>query len=402
MPVDYLLHENIIMDRLQTLFSLYLQSRASDAEVTEMLSLMRVEPAENVKEILAVCLTDPPDIITEPVDWNAMWAVIEEKMERTPRLATVKTMQPAKRWWALAGIFLFMAGIGYWLIDQLDETASVATKNITTVKADVKPGITGAVLTLPDGKIIVLDTASNGVIAENGSGSIIKGSDGVSVAPGRNNTATTEYATLTTPFGRTQDVTLSDGSRVWLNAGSSIYFPVVFSGKERKVVITGEVYFEVAENKARPFRVQVGDASAQVLGTSFNINAYPDEKLVRTTLLTGSLRMTKGSSSGLLIPGQQASFTPHSNDVRVIADPHAANAIAWVNGFFHFDKADIHTVMRQIARWYDVEIEYKGQPTTDRFGGDIQRNLPLSSVLKALEKSQVHFKIENKKIVVMP
>jgi transmembrane sensor len=388
------------MDRLRTLFSLYVRNSASDAEVTEMLLLMRNKPAEEVKALLETGLVSQPDTTSEPVDWNAMWAVIEKEIETGDTHKTrIQHMPSSKRWWAFAAALLLAVCGVYWLSTQRSKTVP-SLSNTAPVKYDVAPGSTGAVLTLSGGKTIVLDTASNGILAASGNASIVKGKDGVSVVAESSNTI--EYATLTTALGRTQNMTLSDGTRVWLNAGSSIYFPIAFPGKERMVSITGEVYFEVKENAASPFRIKCADAVMEVLGTHFNINAYHDEKFVRTTLLTGSLKVTKGASSGILKPGQQASFI--SNDVGLVIkdEPFAVNAIAWVNGFFHFEKADIQTVMKQIARWYDVEIEYKGDPTTDRFGGDMQRNLPLSSVLKALEKSQVHFKLEGKKLMVMP
>ena len=389
------------MDRLQTLVFLYLNNRASDAELAEMFLLIRSRPAEEVKVLMEAGVVDLPDSITEPVDWQSMWQAIEKEMKTDhSRKAQVRLIQPAKRWWAFAAIFLLMIVGGYWLSSILNQQSTPVVSGKPPVKYDAAPGSTGAVLTLPDGKTIVLDTASNGLLASSGNASILKGKDGVSVAAG--NSTTIAYATLTTALGKTQSMTLSDGTRVWLNAGSSIYFPVTFPGKERRVTITGEVYFEVAENAASPFRINVGDAVMEVLGTHFNINAYRDEKFVRTTLLTGKLKVSKGNSSGMLKPGQQAVFASDATSLVVTDHPAAFNDIAWVNGFFHFDKADIHTVMRQIARWYDVEIEYRGNPTADRFGGDMQRNLPLSSVLKALQKSQVHFKMEEKKLVVMP
>jgi ferric-dicitrate binding protein FerR (iron transport regulator) len=392
--------KNLAMDRLQILFSLYTANKASDAEVSEMLLLMRSRPAEEVKALLEAGAVNQTGANTEAVDWNAMWTVIGKEIETGDSLKTpVSNMQSPKRWWAIAAVLLLVISGVYWLAVQPNKRVPDVSKT-ASLKHDVAPGSTGAVLTLPGGKTIVLDTASNGLLAVSDHASIRKGSDGVSVVAGNSNTM--EYATLTTTPGRTQNMTLSDGTRVWLNAGSSIYFPVAFSGKERTVTITGEVYFEVTENAASPFRINVGDAVMEVLGTHFNINAYEDEKIVRTTLLTGSLKVTKGTSSGILKPGQQASFIPNDVHLAIKDEPSAFNTIAWINGFFHFEKAGIHTVMRQIARWYDVEIAYKGDPTTDLFGGDMQRNLPLSSVLKALEKSQVHFKIEGRKLVVMP
>jgi transmembrane sensor len=385
------------MDRLQTLVLLYINDQASDAEVSEMLFLLRTEPANDVKALLLRSYSDNGLPVKETADWQAMWAVIEAEMH-TEVKQPVK-LPTVKRWWAFAAVLILIAGAGYWMVSKpaIDVPIVTAAKQSTP---DIAPGATGAVLTMPDGRKIILDTASNGIVATGDQSAVLKGDNGITVEAAQS--VTPAYATLTTPLGRTQNMVLSDGTRVWLNAGSSIYFPVAFTAAERRVQITGEVYFEVAENKRSPFRVNVNGALLEVLGTKFNINAYPDEKAVKTTLLSGSLQISKDGSSGILKPEQQALFAKGSAKISITDDPFASNSIAWVNGFFHFEKADIYTVMRQIARWYDVEIVYDGNPTNDRFGGDMQRNLPLSAVLKALQKSQVHFKIEEKKLIVMP
>ncbi len=390
------------MNRLQVLIRSYLQDRATDDEVTEMLVLLRTEPKENVMSLLESSVADDDSLPAKTVvDWHAMWAAIEMEMDAEKNLVQTpvrSVWQNRKRWFSFAAILLLLITGGYWISVQVEKKETLA--KTTSVAKEILPGTTGAVLTLPDGKIIVLDTASNGLLAASGGTSFVKGSGGVMVAAG--GSSTVAYATLATNMQRTQTITLADSTRVWLNAGSSIYFPLAFTGKDRRVTITGEVYFEVAENKTKPFYVKVGDAEIKVLGTHFNINAYADEKFVKTTLLTGSIALTKGSLSGLLKPGQQASFAPGIANLMITDESAASDAIAWVHGFFHFEKADIHTVMRQIARWYDVEVVYQGNVTVDRFGGDLQRNLPLSAILKALEKSQVHFKIEDRKLIVLP
>jgi ferric-dicitrate binding protein FerR (iron transport regulator) len=196
-------------------------------------------------------------------------------------------------------------------------------------------------------------------------------------------------------------MTLSDGSKVWLNAGSSVRFPVAFTGNERKVSITGEAYFEVARDAYKPFIVKDinRNAEVQVLGTHFNVNTYDDEPVMKVTLLEGAVKVIKGISTRLLKPGQQAQV---GSDVKVITGIDTEEVMAWKNGRFQFKKASLQEVMRQVARWYDVEIVYEGKIIPQEFGGKMQRDLKLSEVLEGLAKSQVHFRIEKKKVVVMP
>ncbi|HEY9259959.1 FecR family protein, partial [Chitinophaga sp.] len=198
---------------------------------------------------------------------------------------------------------------------------------------------------------------------------------------------------------------LADGSSVWLNAASSVRFPAAFSGNVRRVEITGEAYFEVApllrNGKKVPFIVSTHGMEVQVLGTHFNVNAYPDERTIKTTLLEGSVIVTKGKTKQLLKPGEQARLDPGNNLV-LYKDVDTDREIAWKNGYFSFDQADLSSVMRQISRWYDVDIVYAGQVPDRHFGGEISRTSRVSEVLKILEESKVHFKIEEKRIIVLP
>jgi ferric-dicitrate binding protein FerR (iron transport regulator) len=210
-----------------------------------------------------------------------------------------------------------------------------------------------------------------------------------------------EYNTITTPRGGKYELTLADGTTVTLDAASSIRYPVAFTGRERRVEITGQVYFEVAHNQSKPFRVQASDQTVEVLGTHFNINAYPDEADLRTTLLEGSVRITKAQASAILKPGEQAITSDQSTLIRV-RDADTEAAVAWKEGHFHFSHADIPTVMRQLARWYDVEVAYVGSIPKRSFSGNINRNTKASVALEILSVSNVHFKIEGKKIIVTP
>jgi ferric-dicitrate binding protein FerR (iron transport regulator) len=259
-----------------------------------------------------------------------------------------------------------------------------------------------AVLTLADGTKIELDSSGNGTIALQGNVRITKQSNGeISYAGSAANEVS--YNTLNVPRGSTPlGLTLSDGSQVWLNVGSSLTYPTAFTGKERKVKITGEAYFEVAHNASMPFIVQHDDVTVSVLGTHFNVNTYEDETAERITLLEGSVRVSKNKMSQILNPGQQASIANESA-IKVLDDVNMDEVMAWKNGKFRFgENTDIGTIMRQISRWYNVDIEYEGR-VNQRFWGSISKDVNVSKVLKILEATGgVKFKVEGNKIIVMP
>jgi ferric-dicitrate binding protein FerR (iron transport regulator) len=185
-------------------------------------------------------------------------------------------------------------------------------------------------------------------------------------------------------------------------------FPTSFKGKERRVEITGEAYFEIADNPSMPFKVIAGGGEIQVLGTHFNVNAYKDESTIKTTLLEGAIAVQKERSRLVLSPGQQARFSPGSTAgqaskaITLLKDIDAGQETAWKDGYFWFNNTDIHTLMRQVSRWYDVEVSFKGDFPDDGFSGKVSRNVPLSKLLKVLEQYEIHFEIEGKKITVLP
>jgi ferric-dicitrate binding protein FerR (iron transport regulator) len=260
-----------------------------------------------------------------------------------------------------------------------------------------------AVLILADGTKIELDSSGNGMIALQGNVRIIKQSNGEISYTG-NAAKEVSYNTLNVPRGSTPlSLTLSDGSQVWLNVGSSLTYPTAFTGMERKVKITGEAYFEVAHNPGMPFIVQHDDVTVTVLGTHFNVNTYEDEAAERITLLEGSVRVSKNSLSQLLKPGQQARIDNNNSNIKILSDVNIDEVMAWKDGKFRFgENTDIGTIMRQISRWYSVDIEYKGS-INQRFWGSISKDVNVSRVLKILEATGgVKFKVEGNKITVMP
>ncbi|RZS72742.1 FecR family protein [Pseudobacter ginsenosidimutans] len=303
------------------------------------------------------------------------------------------------RWIAAAAAVLILAISGgiYYLAQKSIEPYALAQ---TELKNDVQPGRSGAILTLSDGKKVLLDSAANGLIAEQ-SGARVEHKDG-QVLYNKGNNAVAVINTMATPKGKKYQLTLADGTKVWLNAASSISFPTAFTGKDRTVSITGEAYFDVTKNAAKPFRVRVNNMEVEVLGTQFNINAYSDEPLIKTTLLEGAVRVTKGTGSQLLKPGQQAQLD-QNDQLTLISDTDAAYEMAWKNNEFNFKYTDLKTVMRQLARWYDLEIVYEtNAPVNKEFGGRIPMDASLSLILKVLEKGGVHFRLEGNMLTVLP
>lgn len=298
---------------------------------------------------------------------------------------------------AVAASVLLVIGLGTLFLFQKDYKAPMTvTSKITH---DKEPGKTGAILTLSNGSKIVLDSVGNGLLANQNNTAVSKKNGGVVYTSGAD--AQAVYNTMTTPRARQYNLELSDGTKVWLNASSSITFPTSFTANERKVTITGEVYFEVAKDKTRPFRVSVNEMVVNVLGTHFNVNAYEDEATVNTTLLEGSVLITEKSKKILLKPGQQAE-KQNSGAIVVNNNVNLDEVMGWKNGVFYFENASLQMVLRQLSRWYDVDVIFdKGVPSRT-FEGEIQRNLQLSQVLKILEKNKVHFKIDGKILRVMP
>ncbi|XHR94282.1 FecR family protein [Mucilaginibacter sp. UC70_90] len=262
----------------------------------------------------------------------------------------------------------------------------------------ILPGTNGAILTLADGKRIVLEQTRTGALSLQGNAIISKENDSLLVyQKGRQATAAITYNTLETPEGRQYQVQLPDGSRVWLNAASSLRYPTSFTEKTRTVALSGEAYFEVAHNVAMPFIVKSAGQEVKVLGTHFNINAYGDEAASVTTLLQGSVQVSHDHLVKLLKPGQQAS-TSVSNIL--IADADTRQATAWKDGRIVFDHTDIRQVLREVSRWYDIEIRYEGRVPVYSLSGEVSRKEDLSAVLKMLRLSDVHFEQQGRKLII--
>lgn len=306
-------------------------------------------------------------------------------------------------WLAAAAsvVLLLIAGIWFWSNNPGKEKQMSGVVEQNSKVTDIHPGGNKATLTLADGSTIILDSANNGNITRQGNVTVIKLDDGqLSYHPSDNANAEVVYNTIATPRGGQYQVVLADGSKVWLNAASSITFPTSFPGKEREVKVTGEAYFEVVHNAAKPFRVSVGDMKVEVLGTHFNVNAYEDEGEIKTTLLEGSVNVSVGSRSVRITPGEEARIRSHNDNIEIGKGVNVDEVIAWKNGLFQFDQANIQTIMRQIARWYDVDVEFRGIISKETFTGIVSRNSNVSLVLEIMKQAGIKFKIEGRKIIV--
>jgi ferric-dicitrate binding protein FerR (iron transport regulator) len=263
------------------------------------------------------------------------------------------------------------------------------------------PGSDKAILTLADGRNIELDSNMNGQVAQQGPVSLqTKAGQLVYKSPAAPAGSTVSWNTLRTPKGGQYSLVLPDGSRVWLNAASSLQYPTTFTGPTRQVTLNGEAYFEINPDAAQPFFVNTGETAVAVLGTSFNIMAYNNENSIRTTLLQGSVKVSRQSAHHLLKPGQQ-SLINENGTMEVIDHADTDLAVAWKNGLISFRSADIRTIMRQVERWYNIEVVFRGDVPTRTFTGDIPRTADLSALLRLLEISKIHFKLEEEKLIVM-
>ncbi|EHQ25197.1 anti-FecI sigma factor, FecR [Mucilaginibacter paludis DSM 18603] len=330
---------------------------------------------------------------------------VNQRMEK----AISDTFAPAKpgyyrvlyRWSAAAAVLVILSIGGYFMVLHRPAAQSIVKKEIH----DAGPGDNKAILTLNNGQQIALTTAQNGVLSHQGAVQINKTSKG-EVVYQKNGPAhvasAINYNTLLTPRGGQWKLTLSDGTQVWLNASSSIRYPTVFPEGERKVEITGEAYFEVAKNKSKPFRILSNGQTVEVLGTHFNINAYADEQEIKTTLLEGSVKIIKGQNELIIKPGQQARTKAGGTEITINDQVKAMDEVAWKDGYFRFNNADLPTIMRQFARWYDVKVIYNGKIGEHQFNGKITRQANLSRVLKILSLGGVNFKIEGKQLIVLP
>lgn len=408
-------------DRLTYLFHRYLQNDASDKELEELFDYIRrsEQQATLKEEIVNVFKHIQPEENFSQIDWDAIFLNIINRQEKKIIASKIR-IRKIRVWRSVAAVvlLLILGGAGIYLFsNRASVSQQVQLAQAVPEKNDILPGGNKAVLTLANGTTIILDSAINGRLANQGNMNVVKINNGLltyNSTKGKRqwamgNGKPAQYNTLATPRGGQYRLTLSDGTNVWLNAASSIRYPVVFTGNERVVEITGEAYFEVVPLSPKgepnvPFIVSVKSPSGQsmdvkVLGTHFNINAYADEPVIKTTLLEGSVKI----KNIILNPGEQA-VSNKDGKVDVRKNINVNDVISWKDGFFSFKNDNLKAVMRKISRWYDVDVVYRpGVNNEQQFSGRIDRSLTLSQILNGLKQTRAHFKIEeNRKVVILP
>lgn len=328
------------------------------------------------------------------------WQKMMAKNDAGENIVAIQKLRSWKYWITAAAILFAIAGAALLFVYTPVMQKQVADHTIVNPRADIAaPPISKATITLQDGTRIAIDSTDIGNMAIQGKTKIRKTGDGqIQYSAEDEVVAEKQFNTLTNPRGsRVVQLTLSDGTKVWLNAESKIRYPVAFTGLKREVEIEGEVYFEVAKDPAKHFLVQSNGTTVQVTGTHFNINAYKDEASLDVTLLEGAVKVSKANHSINLTPGEQAKV---SNDIQIHRQVNTEDVMAWKNGLFIFNGTDIYTTMRQLSRWYDVDVKFN-ENITERFYGDISREKNISGVLTMLETTgSVHFKTNGNMIEV--
>ncbi|HEX6848099.1 MAG TPA: FecR domain-containing protein [Chitinophagaceae bacterium] len=391
------------MDELKArLRKLLSESEWTSKEMHWLLNYLENSDGIELKQLMQKHFSDDPEKSKEisPETSAKVFKAIHEKIsseskQARPRVITFRRI-------AIAASTIAIVLISAFLFLNKNKSRDIVKAGAAEKRFqdDVAPGGDKAILTLADGSTIVLDDAQNGTLTQQGNSKVIKLDGKITYDASAKNSGVV-YNTISTPNGGQYQLELADGSLVWLNATSSIRFPTAFSGKERRIEITGEAYFEIARNRDMPFVVSVNGSEVQVLGTHFNINAYNDEENVKTTLLEGVVKFVHGDNANVLKPGQQLQLA-NNGDMKVVSNVDIEEVVAWKNGMFDFEQAGIEKVMRQLSRWYDVEVEYQGK-SDDLFIAEMRRNIKLSDALRALELTgKVKFDIRGRKIIVLP
>lgn len=396
--------------RLEYLYTLYLQEKISPEEYNELIQF--IADASNEDDIMDIIEAQAEHIpykkeLSEEASKDILNKILQKNTET--EVLTINRKSFFRGWASIAAACILAIGIlSVWI--KLSNTKKNISAPINQQTTQILPGSNKAFLTLHDGKVINLneitnntDTANNNITLETKDGILIY----KTVSDKKINS---QYNKLTTPRGGQYQVLLPDGTSVWLNAASSIRYPVTFSDKERVVELTGEAFFNVKKlykknKKGRvPFKINVksssgDDAVIEVLGTSFNVSAYENENMFKVTLKHGAVKVEKGKKIQLLKPGEEAEVY-NNNHISLVKNADMEHSMAWKKGIFLFENDDIKSIMKQISRWYDVEIIYNGLHPTARFDGKINRNANISDVLQILKLSGVEFTIKDKTILV--
>jgi len=394
-------------DYFKELLLRYARGNISDQEKEALFASLNEQANEDLwkDRIRELSFTGKAGDELHTVDWEP---VIRSILSSAPAEAPVagRQVRLLKQWRnvAAAAAIILLAGAAYYIYSGAPEKPVAQSAAAEPVK-DIAPGKDGAILTLSDGSAIVLDNLESGLVSTQGNAQLIISNGQLAYKQTGTASDETLYNTITTPRGRQYRLQLPDGTEVWLNAASSIRYPTAFAGGERKVNISGEAYFEVAKRPDMPFKVIAGGSSEiEALGTHFNVNAYTDETSLNTTLLEGLIKVSAVNDKPVLVkPGQQAQIGPHTGKVRIVEGANTDNIMAWKNGAFSFEDASLKDVLRQIARWYDVEIDYRGNISDKIIRGKMGRDLSLLQMIAVLKGLRVNLMLEgDRKLIVLP
>jgi transmembrane sensor len=394
---------------LRSLLELFLENNITREQLSELSE--RMQDADADEELRLIFLNEwrrrfPLQSMPEEMSDRIVANILAQKTIERAHITTSKSIigSFAMRIAIAASLLLFISLLGYKLLSPLKDATGVAKRPLPThpVNTDIQPGGNKATLTLGNGATIVLDSAHQGLLAKQGNVEITKSADDqLSYAIKGDGINEVMMNMVSVPVGGQYELVLPDKSKVWLNSSSSIQFPVAFKGHERQVFITGEVYFEVSKDVARPFVVAVNDRmKIKVLGTHFNVNAYSDEVDVKTTLLEGSINLTNQNGTKTLIAGEQAR-SRSDGGILISKGVNTDAVVAWKNGYFQFNQTDLPGVLRQAARWYGLVVKYEGKIPDDQFTGRIPRTVTLSRLLKWMEWSEIKFRLEGKTLTIL-
>ncbi|MGN6297246.1 MAG: FecR family protein [Ginsengibacter sp.] len=384
--------------RISYLLEVYSNRKASREEMDELFEWVKKGRKKPLKKHIEKLVSEYDlNELLPAVEWDKMYEQILQEKDSSGAEPNLRKMSWVH--WAAAAVVVLLLGSGYYYFTRQNEPHKVVALQPEKTNDIAPPNTVNAILTLSNGQKIILDSTGNGVVAMQGKVNVVKLADGEIVYKG--NTENIEYNTLSNPRGsKVISLILADGSKVWLNAGSTLKYPTAFAGNERKVEVTGEAYFEVAHNAAMPFIVSKGETDVRVLGTHFNVSAYDDEKSLDVTLLEGSVKVSNGNQNVLISPGEQADI--HDSRLTIQNNVDVEEVMAWKNGLFSYKGADVETIMRQVSRWYNVDVVFE-EPVTEKFYAQVSRNTNVSKLLKMLEATRaVHFSINGKTITVRP
>ncbi|MDR6783129.1 transmembrane sensor [Pedobacter africanus] len=392
-------------EQLHILFQKYLDQSCSPDEMKQLLDYLSASEKhdELLEALISPVLEDqyeaPMDAESKRLLDAGFQQILAKRAAPQKRQAVLR--QFYFRWAAAAAIFFIAVctAVFYFYPQPVNETQA------TTSYVKFKPQTDKARLTLADGTVINLEQVAKGKINNKNGVVVTKTADGKLVyeAKAEQKNAAIAFNTLVTPRGGQYKIILPDGSAIWLNAASSLRFPTRFSGKERRVELNGEGYFEIAKNAAQPFIVTARGQEVTVLGTHFNVNAYAESNIIKTTLLEGAVKVSKDQTGYLLVPGEEAALNTSDNTISVAKNVDVNAAVAWKDGMFRFEATDIREVMHEVARWYDVDVRYKGDFTDVVLTGWFSRGDDVKKTLKLLKGTeQVDFVINGKTVTVIP